>query len=131
MEVDVYIRHRAEIRDVIFEKRKRQKEASAVRYNRGTKRTVHGIGSYVMLYQKNAGKVMPRWRGPFIVAEYSSERQLSYRLRQLNGRRIRGKFHGDHLKTFVPRSVYLADSTRPTRVPQQQTYTLLESLLSL
>ena len=87
MKVHAYIRYRAEIRDVIFETRKRQKGANAIRYDRGIKRTVHAIGSYVMLYQKNAGKLMPRWRGPFFIAEYSSERQLSYRLRQLNGRR--------------------------------------------
>ena len=69
---------------------------------------MHQIGSFVMLYQKNIDKLQPRWRGSFVVHEYGSDRQLSYRLHQLNGRRIRGKFHGDHLKHLVSRSGYLA-----------------------
>jgi len=42
----------------------------------------------------------------------------SFILRQLNGRKIRGTFHGDDLKTFTPRSGYLDDGLV---LPIQQT----------
>ena len=54
-----------------------------------------------MLYQKNTGKLRPKWRGPFMIDDYGSERQLSYRLRQLHGRRIKGKLHGASLARFT------------------------------
>ena len=53
IEVHTYIRHRAEIQDVIYETKQRQKEDMTTRYNREVKQTVHAIGSHVMLYQKN------------------------------------------------------------------------------
>ena len=59
-----------------------------------------------MLFQKDTGKLEPRWRGPFKVAEYGSH-GVFYLLVQLNGRKIRGSFHGDHLKKFVPRTGHL------------------------
>lgn len=55
MEVHTYLRHRAETQDVIYEIRKRQKEAVALRYNKGVKQIVHAIRSHVMLYQKKTG----------------------------------------------------------------------------
>ena len=39
---------------------------------------------------------------------YGGPQGLSFTLRQLSGRRIKGTFHGDHLKLFVPRSGHLA-----------------------
>lgn len=120
MEVHTYLRHRAETQDVVYETKRKQKEANTLRYNKGVKQTVHALGSFVMLYQKKTGKLEPRWRGPFVVYAYGSDRQLSYQLRQLNGRRIRGKFHGDHLRQFVPRCGYLANPSDPV-LPQQQT----------
>ena len=66
-----------------------------------------------MLHQKTSGKLQPRWRGSFRVDGFGSERQLSYILRQLNGRLIRGTFHDNHLKRFVPGTSYLADSSDP------------------
>lgn len=95
------------------------KEEMALQY-KGISQTVHTLGSLVMLYQENAGKLQPRWRSPFIISNYSSDRHLSYRLKQLNGRRIREKFQSDHLKPYVPRTGYLSDLTDPL-LPQQQT----------
>ena len=77
-----------------------------------------------MLHQKNTGKLQPRWRGPFIIHEYGSDRQVSYRLRQLNGRLIKGKFHGDSLKPFLPRSGYLASPEDSSFLLPQQTIRL-------
>ena len=80
----------------------------ALKYNRDIKQIVHQIGSLVILYQKNTNKLQPRWRGLFVIHDYGSDRQLSYRLRQLNGRLIKGKFHDNYLRSFLPRSGYLA-----------------------
>jgi hypothetical protein len=40
-------------------------------------------------------------------------RNRSFILIQLNGRKIRGTFHEDHLKTFVPRTGYVAAPDAP------------------
>ena len=47
MEVHTYLRHRAETQDVIYKIRKRQKEAVALRYNKGVKQ----ITRYRLDYQ--------------------------------------------------------------------------------
>lgn len=103
-----YLKHRANLQDIIHEVTRKQKEETTLKYIKGVKQVVHQIESFVMLYQKNINKLQPRWRDPFVVHEHRLDRQLLYRLHQLNGRRIRGKFHNDHLKQFVPRFEYLA-----------------------
>lgn len=121
-EVQTYLRHRAEVHDAIKALDRRQKESVAARYNRGVNRVVHRLEDLVMLYQENSGKLKPRWRGPFRISGYGGAHATSFTLQQLNGRRIRGAFHGDHLKKFVPRTGYLLDSTSaPPSLPQQQT----------
>ena len=62
-----------------------------------------------MIWQKNTGKLEPRWRGPFVVNRYGGSFGKSYTLKQRNGRKIRGHFRGNHFKRFVPREGYLAD----------------------
>ena len=43
-EIQTYLQHRAELRDLVYETRKRQKEVEARRYNRGVDQVVHAIG---------------------------------------------------------------------------------------
>jgi len=76
-----------------------------------------------MVYQKNTKKLEPRWRGPFRISGYGGSHGKSFEIQQQNGRKIRGAFHGNHLKTYTPRRDYL---TRPSDqsvvlMPQQQT----------
>ena len=78
-------------------------------------------GDLVVVYQERAGKLEPRWRGPFAIGGFGGEHGVTYQLRQLNGRRIRGTFHGNHLKQFIPRSGYLADPTIDPAIPSYQT----------
>ena len=128
-EMDDPIRHRlaldtclkqvAETHDIVVQITKRQKEAMARRYDKGVKAKVHEIGSMVMLWQKNTGKLQARWRGPFKITGYGGSHGLSFKLAQLNNRRIRGTFHGDHLKAFTPRSGYLANLSDLPLLPQQ------------
>ena len=108
--VQTYLRHRAELHDYVSQKTKQHKLDEATRYNRGITKADHQIGHLVMLYQKNTGKLQPRWRGPFRVAGYGGSHGLSFTLQQLDGSAIRGTFHGDHLKKFSPRTDYLAAS---------------------
>ena len=72
-----------------------------------------------MLYQKDMGKLQARWRGPFRIDGFGGSHGVSYKLRQFNGRKIKGIFHGNHLKPFTPRRGFLAD-THPT-FPSEQT----------
>ena len=55
----------------------------------------------VRIPRSQAGKLEPRWRGPYIISGYGGSHKLSYILRQLHGKRIKGTFHGDHLKRLV------------------------------
>jgi len=66
----------------------------ARRYNKRVRTVVHEIGSLVMLGQRCGGKLQPQWRGPFKISGYGGTHSLSFTLMQLNGRRIRGTFHG-------------------------------------
>ena len=109
--VHTYLRHIAEVHDVVTETTMRKQEMEAYRYNKGITETVHHIGDLVMLYQKDAGKLQPRWRGLFRINGYGGSHGVSFTLQQLNGRGIKGAFHGDHLKRFRPRTGYLIDST--------------------
>ena len=72
-----------------------------------------------MLYQKNTGKLQPRWRGPFRINGLGGSHRISYQLRQINGRLIRGIFHGNHSRSFVPRTGYLRGSS--DGYPMEQT----------
>ncbi len=118
-EVQAYLIHRAETHDAVRAATLRQKEAMAARYNRGVTEAIHHIGDLVMLYQESTRKLEPRWRGPFRISKYGGTHGRSFLLRQLNGRGIRGSFHGDHLKHFIPRTGYLAGSSVPLLPPQQ------------
>ncbi|KAM0800623.1 hypothetical protein BDR22DRAFT_889337 [Usnea florida] len=112
--------HTSEVHDVVVEASNRRKYLEAAEYNKRICRVVHHLGDLVMLYQKDTGKLEPRWRGPFRITNYGGSHNLSFKLQQLNGRWIRGTFHGDHLKTFIPRTGYLTDPS-DTPLPVQQT----------
>ena len=118
--VSQYIRYRAEKHDSVVTLSRLQKEADAARYDRGITRTIHHIDDLVMVYQKNTGKLQPRWRGPFKISGYGGSHGVSFTLKQLNGRGIKGTFHGDHLKLFRARTDYSAD-TASIPLPDQQT----------
>ena len=119
LEVKQYLRYRADLHDTIRQRSNEQKEQEAIRYNKGVKQATHHVGDLVMLHQKNTNKLEPRWRGPFRISGYGGSHGVSFRIQQLNGRMIRGTFHGDHIKTFVPRAGYLSD--RSEQYPLQQT----------
>ena len=103
-----YISYRSELHDQVSQLSIARKEQEASRHDRGLKhQDVFATGDLVMLYQKNTGKLQPRWRGPFAINGFGSERMLSYTIRQLNGRLIKGTFHGNHLKRFTPRTGHL------------------------
>lgn len=117
--VQQYLSYRSELHDTVRRLSLARKEQEAARYNKGVRLRVFAPGDLVMLYQKDAGKLQPRWRGPFRVDSFGSERELSYVLRQLNGRLIRGTFHGNHLKLHVPRTGYLQHASDPHLLQQQ------------
>lgn len=117
--VKQYLTHRADLHDLVKQRSDQQKQAMATRYNRGIIRATHHVDDLVMLFQKSTGKLEPRWRGPFRIASYGGSHSSSFVLQQLNGRKIKHTYHGDHLKKFIPRTGYLSDSNFPS-LPQQQ-----------
>ena len=90
-----------------------QKQKMKDRYDRKVKLQELSRGDYVMLYQKETGKLEARWRGPFVITGYGGTHGVSFIISQLNGRRIKGTFHGDHLKVFQPRFGYLSTPHEP------------------
>lgn len=77
-------------------------------------------GDLVMLFQKDTGKLQPRWRSLFKTAGFGSSRQILYTLRQSGGRKIKGTFYRNYLKLFIPRTEHLAEPS-PISLPQHQT----------
>lgn len=100
-----YCNYRAQTHDQLSS---RKKEQDAARYDAGVTRVFHELDTMVMIYQKRTAKMEARWRGPFRITGYGGVHGLSGEVSQLNGRKIRGTFHGDHLKPFTERTCYLA-----------------------
>ena len=107
------------MQDVVYATRRRQKKDKAIKYNQGVKQATHTINSLIILYQKNVGKLQPRWRDPFHISGYKGAHGSSYTLIQLSGKRIRDTFHNDHLKQFQLRTRYLANPSDPPLLQQQ------------
>ena len=117
--IQEYLTHRAEVHDLVTEASNRRKDDEAARYNRGVRQVTHHLQDLVMVHQDKSRKLEARWRGPFRISDYGGTHGRSFRLQQLNGRKVRGTYHGDHLKPFIPRTGYLADSSTPSLPPQQ------------
>lgn len=52
-------------------------------------------------------KLIPTFRGPFVVTSYRGNYQRSYILRQINSKKIRRHFYGNYLYLFQLRHSYL------------------------
>lgn len=120
-----YLFYKADTHDRIEATDAKHKLAMKRQYEKGVCESIHHINDLVMVWQKQQGKLEPRWRGPFRIVGYGGAHGLTFKLAQLNGKAIRGIFHGDHLKLFKPRGGYLSDLTVSTipkeTYPSQQT----------
>lgn len=79
------------------------------------------VGSLVMVHKKKTVKLEPRYWGLFRVTGLSGMRGVSWQISRLNGRQIRGTYHGNHLKPFVPRQGYLSRSGGEGLMPGSRT----------
>lgn len=103
-----YCNYRAQTHDRIRQLSREKQERDAERYDAGVSRVYHEIDSLVMVYQKKVGKLEARWRDVFRVTGSGDVHGRTWVISQLNGRRIRGTYHGDHLKPFYVREGYLS-----------------------
>lgn len=106
-QVDVFMQYRAQVREQTGGYILAEKQQLKERYDRSVKEYIFKLGAWVFLFQKDTGKLSPRWRGPFLIAGFGRH-GVSYKLEQINGLKIRGLFHGDHLREYRPREGYLA-----------------------
>ena len=105
-------------RKEVAESNEEEKAKMAERYNRGVVHRELFTGDLVLLHQKESTKLGARWRGPFVVDKPGDH--ASFRIRQINGRRIKRTFHGDDLQVFRPRTGHLLLPNEPT-YPTSQT----------
>ncbi|KAI0999999.1 hypothetical protein K3495_g8198, partial [Podosphaera aphanis] len=80
------------------------------RHDRGVhQRITYKPGDLVMLYdRRNAKKKLAAaYRGPFVIEGKAGTYGTSYKLRQVNGKKIPRSFYGDHLKPFTLRNEHL------------------------
>lgn len=103
-----YCNYRVQTYDRIRQLSREKQERDAERYDAGVSRVYHEIGSLVMVYQKRVGKLEAWWREPFRVSGSGGVRERTWVISQLNGRKIMGTYHGDHLKPFYVREGYLS-----------------------
>ena len=101
--------HRRELaREQMHDRDVSAKQDMKARYDRRVREYHFTPGQAVMLYHKERkGKLEPHWRGPFVVTGHANEFGVTYKLRQVNGKKIRGQFHGDDLRKFRLREGYL------------------------
>lgn len=109
--VQQYLTYRVQLHNVIQQRSDAKKDKEATQFNRGINEVYFKKEDLVMLYQKNTGKLEAWWRGPFVLRGPGGDHGKSFALQQGNGRKIRGTFHGNHLKIFTPREGYLASGT--------------------
>ena len=115
-----HLKNLSAIRAEASELDKIHKERLAQRYNRGVRIKTFILGEFVMLAQKHPShKLGARNRGPFKILGTDGPNRASYRIEQLNGRRIKGTFHGDDLHRFVPRPDHLRGPNDPGLLTEQ------------
>ena len=118
--VENCIAHVVELRARKAKLSKEQKGKEKEKYDRGVKNWTFKPQDLVMPHQKESGKLEPRWKGLFIVEKFAGSHGKSYKIRQIGGKIIKGTFHRDHLKEFVPRKGHLRGPSEPA-LPHDQT----------
>ena len=96
-----FMERRENTRERVIFKNEKYKESMKRQHDQGVKERSFNLRDLCMLWDISmkgiGGKLQPRWRGPFIVEGYAGEHHTSYLLRQINGNKIMGSHHGDHL----------------------------------
>jgi hypothetical protein len=106
--VSAHVVQQAQLRELTLIQSDKRKDYEASRYGRSSStRPPFSPGDLIMLYQDNTGKLEPRWRGPFKIDGFGGTHGISYKIVQLNGRKIRGTFHLDDLKLLPERPLHL------------------------
>lgn len=100
--VENCIVHTVELRAKIAKLSEAQKDKEKEKYDREVKNWTFQPQDLVILHQKESGKLETRWKGPFMIEKFAGSYGKSYKTRRIGGKVIKGAFHGDHLKDFVP-----------------------------
>ncbi|POS82348.1 hypothetical protein EPUL_005422, partial [Erysiphe pulchra] len=106
-----YVQERSNIQDKVLERSNIVKERTAEKYNLGIRRPENfNPGDLVMLFdhRQSGKKLLPTWRGPFVINGFGGDMGKSYEIRQISGSKIPRHYHGDSLKRFRMREGYLA-----------------------
>lgn len=57
-----HVLHRSQLHDIVEQRSNQKKEAEEQRWNSGVRLAEFSIEDYFMVFQKNVGKLRPRWR---------------------------------------------------------------------
>ena len=77
-------------------------------FNKKILQYIFSSENYVVLYQKKTEKLKSRWKNSFMILKFDT-REISYRLQQLNEKKIKKIFHENYLKLFKSRKKYFTD----------------------
>src|SRR5215469_630394 len=110
-----HLSHMAEVKDIVRKSSDVYRERFKARYDRGIHPYILAPGQKVFLFQKDVGKLEPRWRGPFIIESLLDHAPVT--LQHIDGRKIPRKFHRDHIKPLRERTGYLRDPEGPESLP--------------
>ena len=104
-----FIFFKNQFHDVIKTRFDQKKNMKAFYFNKKILQYIFSSENMIVLYQKKSEKLKSRWKIFFMILK-SEERGVSYRLHQLNEKKIKKTFHDNHLKLFRSRKGYLIDS---------------------
>ena len=82
-------------------------EDQAIRIQRYGEKAISTFLVGWTLFHRDPGKLVERWRGPFIIDGFGGDHGASYTLKTLDGKSAPNTHHGDHLRIFRPREGYL------------------------
>lgn len=121
--VYTFIARRQGVLEDVQERDDTRRDRQKTRYDAGISSQTFYLGQAVMLEDtSNKGKrekLVPTFRGPFVVTSYRGNYQRSYTLRQINSKKIRRHFYSNYLYLFQPRHSYLILLIEAT-VPEYQ-----------
>ena len=104
-----YIIFKNQLHDMMKIKSNQKKNMKSFYFNKKILQYIFAFENMIVLYQKKTEKLKFKWKNSFMILKFDAY-EISYRLQQLNEKKIKKTFHENHLKFFRSKKKYFADS---------------------